>query len=142
MSDNNDVNLNAEEDFMLKLAKNLGNTTDKSANLRILKTVLHSLRDSIAKSESEEYLSRLSYFLQEIYKDGWSYSENEDREYDVGDFKDLVKQRQSTWPEGTFGKDIPTVKLIKKVLAALDDYTLKGEEDTVNTAILIAYCIE
>lgn len=130
------------KDFLSELGRNLGNAQDQSAVLRILTTVLHSFRESIAVTESKDFISRLPDFLKDIYEDQWDQDEKIERQNDVADLQEKVIEEQAKWSEGDFGKDIPSGKMIKTVFDTVEKYTTNGNDNIVNTALLIAYCIE
>lgn len=142
MSNKTNNNSSELKAFLIELSQNLGNNGDMNSTRRILKTVLHSLRDSIERSESSDFISRLPEWLKKIYEENWVNEESVESIYSFGDFKKKVKEERDKWNYDEFGRNMPVERMTKAVFKTLDKYTLNGQEHTINSAIIIAYCIE
>lgn len=113
--------------FMKELSENLGHPDDQNAAARILRAVLHSIRDRIAISESFDFLSQLPMFLKAVYVEQWKYNEDVERINSLEEFKEKVKQEQAKWGEREFAWETPTEELIKIVFNTLEKYTSPGQ---------------
>lgn len=113
--------------FMKELSQNLGHPEDQNATARILRAVLHSIRDRIAISESLDFLSQLPMFLKAVYVEQWKYNEDVERINSIEGFKEKVKQEQAKWGEREFAWEISTEEIIKTVFNTLEKYTSPGQ---------------
>lgn len=73
------------EAFLKDLAEQLGTPDDRDRAARILKTVLHLLREQISPQESSQLLAQMPMFLKAVYVDGWRIGAKQEkiRDYDV-----------------------------------------------------------
>jgi uncharacterized protein (DUF2267 family) len=91
-----------------ELATELGIPGNKKAAARILRAVLHALRDRITVEESLQLLAQLPMVIKGIYVDGWT----------------LKNQHKHTRTVDQFLFDV----IRNDGIAALDDFTLNREE--------------
>jgi len=113
--------------FMNELAQNLGHPEDRNAASRVLRAVLHSIRDRIAIGESLDFISQLPMFLKAVYVEQWKYNENVDRINSLEEFKEKVKQEQAKWGERQFAWENSTEEIIKTVFNTLEKYVTPGQ---------------
>ncbi|MDQ3534574.1 MAG: DUF2267 domain-containing protein [Bacteroidota bacterium] len=122
--------------FMKELSQNLGHPEDQNATARILRAVLHSIRDRIAISESLDFLSQLPMFLKAVYVEQWKYNEDVERINSIEGFKEKVKQEQAKWGEREFAWEISTEEIIKTVFNTLEKYTSPGQMEHLRGMLL------
>lgn len=119
-------------EFIHKLAKELGHPEELGRTGIVLRAVLHTLRDRITISESFNILSQLPMFLKAVYVEQWKYSDRPKTYRKVEDFKAEVKKHQEQFGEQAFDWEKPTEDIIKIVLKTLrDNYINEGELDDI-----------
>ena len=77
-------------EFVSEVARELGIPEDKDKALRILKAVLHTLRDKITPEESLQLIAQLPLFIKAIYVDGWRISGKHEKMRQKNDFLEAV----------------------------------------------------
>ncbi|CAN5468787.1 hypothetical protein BH23BAC1_BH23BAC1_23280 [soil metagenome] len=112
---------------MNELAQNLGPPEDQDTTARILKAVMHSIRDRIAIGENLDFLSQLPMFLKGIYVEQWKYYDQVERIDSLEGFKNKVKREQEKYVEREFDWDISTEDIIKTVFNSLEQYVTAGQ---------------
>lgn len=117
-----------------EVARELGFPEDKKLAGRVLRAVLHTLRQRLTIQESFQMLAQFPMMLKAIYVDGWKYSEKPTKIKNVGEFvKEVIRQ---DGPTGHF--DITTAKdgenVIRAVLKVIRNYVSDGEvQDILDT---------
>lgn len=114
-------------EFLNELARELGHPEERDAASRILRAVLHNLRDRIEIAESFNLLSQLPMFLKAVYVEQWRYHEKPQRIKSMEAFKEEVKKEQAGLGEREFGWDISTEDIIKTVIHCLGKYVTPGQ---------------
>lgn len=122
-------------EFLHKLAADLGHPDREDQAGILLRAVMHALRDRISIAENLHVISQLPMFLKGLYVDQWSYSEDVDRIRSVEDFERRVESLQEDMGETRFDWDAPTRELITKVLASLERYLTEGEINDVKSEL-------
>lgn len=132
-----DFNQYAQEgnEFINKLAADLGHPDRKDQTGILLRAVLHTLRDRISVPENLHVVAQLPMFLKGVYVDQWSYSEDVDRLKTAQEFSKRVEDRQAQLGEQRFDWEQPTEQLIKKVFAAIEQYLTEGEIDDIRSEL-------
>lgn len=114
--------------YLKELMVELGHENDPDQTIRLLRAVLHSIRDRISIPESLDLLSQLPMMLKAIYVEQWTYHEKPPLDFnDVEGFTEAVEKEQSKLGERKFDWNEPTEDLIKIVLASLRKYLSDGQ---------------
>ena len=117
--------------FINDLADKLGHPDERGRSGILLRSVLHSLRDTITISESFNLISQLPMFLKGLYVDNWKYAEKPERIKSVEEFKNKVKEKQDEYGEQEFDWEKSTEDLIRQVLEHLSQYITEGEAEDI-----------
>lgn len=132
-----------EKEFMQELSIQLKTGNDQVATSRILRAVLHSLRKCITRSESLELMLRMPDWLKNIYQENWVYDDNtEDIVYHIGDFRKKVQEIQDEWEENDIGKKLKFETMKKGTFNTIHKFISNSQNDTINSAFIIAFCME
>jgi len=78
--------------FVNEIATELGLSDDRSKAYRILKSVLHVLRDKISPQESLQMIAQLPMFIKAVYVDGWKLNEKGRKLRSIDDFVNAVTE--------------------------------------------------
>jgi len=114
-------------EFINKLAKDLGHPDERERTSIILKSVLHTLRDRITIAESMDLLSQLPMFLKAAYVDQWKYKEQPENFRKLDEFTESVKEHQNSYGESRFPWSKPTLEITTIVLAHIGNYFSEGQ---------------
>ncbi|MDH5379933.1 MAG: DUF2267 domain-containing protein [Cyclobacteriaceae bacterium] len=110
-----------------EVAEELGCTGDKKLATRILKAVLHTLRERLTIQESFQLMSQLPMLIKALYVENWKYREKPRRIKSVGAFLKAVIHEDA--PMGHH--DIQSVKdgenAIRAVFKVLRNHVSEGE---------------
>jgi uncharacterized protein (DUF2267 family) len=116
--------------FVKELARELKCPDDYDRAARVLRAVLHTLRDMITTDESLQFVSQLPMFLKAAYVDGWSSSRKE-RISNVNEFFQRIREHDSPVGFHDFpGKGFDERAVIT-VMSQLQDYVAPGELDDI-----------
>ena len=128
MNHNFDEYLNEANRFVNELSKDLGHPEETEQTIRLLRSVLHTIRDRVSIPESLDFLSQLPMMLKAFYVEQWTYHEKPPLHYeDIEGFAAAVKNQQAQLGEKNFDWTEPTDELVKKVLGALRQYVSDGQ---------------
>ena len=126
----NDFQKFAQEanEYIRKLAADLGHPEEVGQTYILLRAVLHTLRDRISISESLHVLSQLPMFLKGVYVEHWHYREHPLQFQSLEEFKEAVQKEQAMHGEQQFNWNQHTDELVKRVLESLkSNYLSEGQ---------------
>ncbi|TVR80576.1 MAG: DUF2267 domain-containing protein [Chitinophagaceae bacterium] len=123
-------------EFINALAKELGDSKDRERAGRVLRAVLHTLRDRISPDESLHLISQLPMYVKAIYVDGWNikYSKSGQKNT-LKDFIADLREKSGKLAEIDFGTVEEAEKAIKAVSKVMRQYVSKGEMDDVRAML-------
>ncbi|MFA0964868.1 DUF2267 domain-containing protein [Roseivirga sp. BDSF3-8] len=107
------------DQFIITLSEELNHRNQPEQTLRILKAVLHTVRDRITISESFDLMAQLPMLLKGLYVHQWKYAEKTDEFRTMEDFVERVKERQRLFGEKDFDWDEPSREIVLTVLKTL-----------------------
>ena len=115
------------EAFVKDLAGRLGAPGDRDRAARILRNVLHLLRDQISPQESIQMISQLPMFLKAVYVDGWRIAgkPNKIRRYDT--FIDEVRYPPGPKVYSDFESNEEAEESIRIVFSMISEKVSEGE---------------
>ena len=118
-----------------ELAEELGFSQDRDLAGRILRSVLHALRDRLTIQESFQLMAQLPMIIKGLYVEGWKYSNEKPKIRTIGDFIHRVIH----YDQPAAHHDISTVKdgenAIKSVFKVLKNHVSKGEIEDIKAVI-------
>ena len=115
------------EAFLHVLAERLGTPDDRDRAARILKNVLHLLRDQISAQESAQLVAQLPMFLKAIYVDGWRIGAKQQRIGNAEAFISEVRYPPAKKIYTDFTSDEQVAQAIRTVFAMLEEKVSQGE---------------
>lgn len=115
------------EKFVAEVAKELGvpEATDKGG--RVLRAVLHTLRNKITPQESLQLIAQLPMLIKAIYVDGWKISPEAMKIRHAGDFIEAVREAGGQGLYHEFTTDNEVEKAIRAVFRVLKNHVSEGE---------------
>lgn len=118
-----------------EVAEELGFPGNKDLAGRILRAVLHTLRERLTIQESFQLMAQLPLVLKGLYVEGWKYQEKPFRIKHIGEF--VLNVIREDYPAGHH--DISTVKdgenAIMAVLKVLRNHISEGEVQDILASI-------
>lgn len=115
-------------EFVKELSNNLGHPEEQTQTIRLLRAVLHTVRDRITISESLDLLAQLPMMLKALYVEQWKYHEKPPLNYDdMEGLTTAVKKEQERMGEQSFDWQESTEDLVKIVLTSLRKYITDGQ---------------
>lgn len=101
---------------------------------RIIRAVLHALRNRLSHEESFHLITQLPMALKGVYVDGWKFNKDFDRIRHINDFLDEVRKEDGGMAQYDFGNTASAKKAVAAVFKAIS-YFVSDEE--MNHIILI-----
>ncbi|MDP4261298.1 MAG: DUF2267 domain-containing protein [Bacteroidota bacterium] len=102
---------------------------------RIIRAVLHALRNRLSHEDSFRLLAQLPLALKGIYVDGWKFDKDFTRISHGNDFLDEV--RKEDWEQASydFGNNRNAQKAIAAVFKAMSYFVNKGEFENIMASL-------
>lgn len=123
-----DKHINEANAYIKALAEELGHPEDTRQTIRLVRSVLHCIRERISISESLDLLSQLPMMLKALYVEQWVYHEKPPLQYnDLEGLAEAVEAEQARLGERSFDWPEPTEDLVKIVAASLRQYLTDGQ---------------
>ena len=98
---------------------------------RIIRAVLHALRNQLSHEESFQLIAQLPMALKGVYVDGWNFERVFSRISHVEDFLDEVRKEDGDRAGYDFGNDIKARLGVEAVIKALGYFVSDGEIDDI-----------
>lgn len=118
-------------EFLNRLSVRLGDPDNKDRAGRILRSVLHTLRDHITVEESMQLLAQLPMALKGVYVDGWKLNGHHDRVHSLDSFMAEVVRTEGPGSWRDFSSPEETAQAVKAVWETLNDYVTDQELEDV-----------
>jgi len=90
--------------FIRELAESLERNHDTDHAYRVLRSVLHTLREVITPEESLHLISQLPLIIKGVYVDGWRLSAKS-RIKNTDDFLNFIREQNPSLAARDFGND-------------------------------------
>ena len=115
-------------EFVNRLAARLGDEKNKDRAGRVLRCVLHTLRNRLTLEESFQLLAQLPMAIKALYVEGWQPSRNQVKLRTMREFAQEVVRLDglSSWRDFSNLED-DAIKGIEAVVKTLADYVSAGE---------------
>ena len=94
---------------------------------RIIRAVLHALRNRLSHEESFQLIAQLPMALKGVYVDGWHFDKDFNRLKNVDDFLDEVRKEDGGRAGYDFGNNIKARFTVSAVFKALSYFVSEGE---------------
>ncbi len=114
-------------EFLGKLAKNMGTNQDLDGAFRILRSTFHVLRKYLTVEESMQILAQLPMALKSIYVDGWKLHKPHDRIKTLEEFANeiLKEDGKAAWRDFSTMDDV--LQDLRAVIITLSDFVSPAE---------------
>ncbi len=114
-------------EFVNRLAADLGHPEERDRVTLLLKAVLHTLRERISIPESFHLLAQLPMALKGAYVDQWKYREQPENYKSLTEFLGNIERLQHSFGEREFSWNQSTEQLTRTVLSHLGEIITDGQ---------------
>jgi uncharacterized protein (DUF2267 family) len=115
------------EQFVNHLAQDLGSSQDHDKARRILKAVLHTLRDRITIQESFQLMAQLPMLIKAMYVENWKYSEHPLNYRSKQSLFETLRDSEHLVRPDDFPNEDYAIFAVNTVLKNLSHYVSPGE---------------
>ncbi len=115
------------EKFVREVAAELGAPEETDKGGRVLRAVLHALRNRITPQESLQLIAQLPMLVKALYVDGWKISQEAMKLRHAGDFIEAVREAGGQGLYNDFTTDNEVEKAIQAVFRVLKNHVSAGE---------------
>ena len=113
--------------FMHQLQQRLGTEDNWDKTARILKGVLHTIRDRMPISEALDVMAQMPLFMKGIFADQWKYREEPEKIRSQQQFIEAVKQRPELVEFSDLPEDEDVIRATREVLSLLSEHIEEGQ---------------
>lgn len=114
-------------EFLVEVSKELGSDYTTKGAGRIVRSVLHVLRDLLSVEESLQLISQLPMALKSVYVDGWTTHKPTKRIRHMGDFVTAVVLEDGDAGYNDFAAKKNGLNTIEVVFKVLNRHVSRGE---------------
>jgi len=122
-------------EFIKELAKELGYPEDKSRAGRVLKSVLHALRNQLTTEESVQLIAQLPMFLKAVYVENWTLHKSKNKPKHFKDFFNEIRKFDTPVAQHDFQTDDDIDNAIAVIFMALRNYVSLGEMEDIKAVL-------
>ena len=97
MSINFDNYSQKANEFVKEIAAELGSPEDTGHAGRVIRSVFHTVRETITPEESMHMIAQLPLYIKAVYVDNWKLSEKQGKVRSMEEF--LGELRQKAWKD-------------------------------------------
>ena len=123
------------ERFLKELADGLGYPEDRNRAARVLRSVLHTLRDLITPEENVEFIAQMPMFLKAVYIEGWTLKQQEGHIRTIDQLITAVRMHHGIGSERDFEDDDAIEVAISMVIMSLRKYISLGELEDIRAVL-------
>lgn len=117
--------------FIKELSKELGYPEDRDRTARVLRAVLHSVRDMLSPNENIQLTAQLPMFLKAVYLEKYTLREMNEKPRSVEKFLTSVKNYNCQSADHDYKTEDDVEKAVRTVLYALRKYVSMGEMEDI-----------
>ena len=123
------------EHYVNEVAAELQAPDDRSKGGRILRAVLHALRDRMTPQESLQLIAQLPMLVKAIYVDGWQINNEAKGLRHLGDFIEAVREAGGPATRNDLVTDFEAESAIRAVFRVLRKHVSQGEIDDITATL-------
>lgn len=115
------------EKFVREIATEMHAPWDMIKAVRVLRSVLHALRNRLTPPSSLQLISQLPMLIKAIYVDGWKITDEAKTLRHLGDFIEAVREEGGTSLSAQFVTDYEVSQAIHAVFNVIKRHVSVGE---------------
>lgn len=122
--------------FINELSNELGYPEDKEKAGRVLRSILHALRDQLTIEESLQLLAQLPMFMKAVYVDNWSLrAVPKDKPKHDEEFFNRIREINGLTAQNDFPTDDEVDNAIGVVFIVLRKYVSLGQLEDIKAVL-------
>ena len=122
------------EEFVHEVAVEMNASWDLIKALRIMRAVLHALRNRLPPATSLQLIAQLPMLIKAVYVDGWKIADDAKTMRHLGDFIEAVREEGGAGLYDHFVTDYEVTQAIYAVFNVLRKHVSEGEiKDVLST---------
>jgi len=114
-------------EFVNKVAVRLGDSENRDRAARVIRSVLHALRNRLTVEESLQMLSQLPMAIKSVYVESWKLRSHTPRIKTIDDLCEEVMKEDGAAAWRDFSSMEEAREAIEAVMKTLADYVTAGE---------------
>jgi uncharacterized protein (DUF2267 family) len=122
-------------EFLKDLAKDLSYPEDTNKAGRVLKAILHALRNQLTVEENVQLLAQFPLFLKAIYVESWSLHKNDKKPRTMQEFFHEIRKIDKQTAKHDFKTDDEIDHAIAVVFMSLRKYISLGELEDIKAVL-------
>lgn len=122
-------------EFLKELARELGYPDDMERAGRVLKSVLHALRNQLTVQESVQLLAQLPMALKAVYVDNWTLHRTSKKAKHIEDFFREIRKIDKQTAQFDFHTDDDIDRAIAVVFLVLRNHLSLGELEDIKAVL-------
>ncbi|MBI2279468.1 MAG: DUF2267 domain-containing protein [Bacteroidetes bacterium] len=122
-------------EFLKDLAKELGYPEDTNKAGRVLKAILHALRNQLTVEESVQLMAQFPLFLKAVYVENWSLRKQDNKPRNMTEFIHEIKKINKQTAQHDFKTDDDVDHAIAVVFMSLRKYVSLGELEDIKAVL-------
>jgi uncharacterized protein (DUF2267 family) len=122
------------EAFLKELAVELGYPDDRNRAARVLRSIIHTLRDIITPEENVAFLAQLPMFLKAVYVEGWTLKPA-GRIRNIEQLIDAIRGNDTNTAGRDFSDDEEVEKSVSVIFKVLRRYVSLGEMEDIRAVL-------
>jgi uncharacterized protein (DUF2267 family) len=122
-------------EFMNDLARELSYPEDSKRAGRVLKSILHALRNQLTTEESVQLMAQLPLFLKAVYVENWTLRKNDKKPKKIEDFFHEIRKIDKQTAVYDFKTDDDIDNAISVVFMSLRRYVSLGEMEDIKAVL-------
>jgi uncharacterized protein (DUF2267 family) len=119
------------EQFIREIAEETNTPWDMIHAFRILRAVLHTLRNRLTPVTSLQLIAQFPMLIKAVYVDGWKISDEIKTLRHLGDFIEAVREEGAAGLVHDFVTDLEVQKAIRAVFTVIKRHVSEGEINDV-----------
>lgn len=132
---NFDKHVQKSQEFINEVALELGTPQDKDRAGRIMRAVLHGLRNNITPQESLQLIAQLPMFIKALYVEGWRWNDSTRKSRKMEEFIQSVRDEDGQTGDFDFGDDESALHAIEAVMRVLKKHVEAGEIEDIRKTL-------
>ena len=120
-------------EFLQLVAQDLEIPREKAE--RIVRVVLHALRNRLSHEESFQLMAQLPMVLKAVYVDGWKFSKEFKRISNVEDFLDEIRKEDKNMAGYDLGNNSKARTVVAAVFKAMNYFVSEGEMNDMEAVL-------
>lgn len=132
---NSNTQLESVNRFIDEVAREIGPANDRARAWRVLRAVLHTLRERLTIEESFDLIAQFPMLIKGLYVDGWNPRVQEKKLKSIDDFVTRVLELGAPTSATDFGTGVHAIGIIEAVFLVIQRQISLGEARDIESSL-------